>query len=148
MMMVSFSSYLSLPVFSCIWVFRWNNQDLEPAFNDSNIHNHDWVHPEPQTNSGFKPKGANASSFPESGSTPRKSPTGALNSSVYTPLSADIVKRKLEAFETPSEGIIGLWDCIQDVWNDTPAAECRKLIESMPRRMEAVIKAKGGYTKY
>jgi len=25
---------------------------------------------------------------------------------------------------------------------------CQKLIESMPRRIEAVIEAKGGYTKY
>jgi hypothetical protein len=60
----------------------------------------------------------------------------------------DIVKRKLGAFETPPEGIMELWERIQDVWNEIPVAECRKLIESMPRRMEEVIKAKGGHTKY
>jgi hypothetical protein len=32
---------------------------------------------------------------------------------------------------------------------DTVAVEeCQKLIESMPRRIQAVLKAKGGYTKY
>ena len=29
-----------------------------------------------------------------------------------------------------------------------PVEECQKLIESMPRRVQAVLKAKGGYTKY
>ena len=35
-----------------------------------------------------------------------------------------------------------------EVWKKIPAEKCQKLIESMPRRIEAVIKAKGGYTKY
>ena len=33
-------------------------------------------------------------------------------------------------------------------WEEISVAECQKLIESMPRRIEAVLKAKGGYTKY
>jgi len=33
-------------------------------------------------------------------------------------------------------------------WGEIKAEECQKLIESMPRRIEAVIKAKGGHTKY
>jgi hypothetical protein len=33
-------------------------------------------------------------------------------------------------------------------WDDMRKEECQKLIESMPRRLEAVIKAKGGHTKY
>ena len=33
-------------------------------------------------------------------------------------------------------------------WNDIKPEVCQNLIESMPRRVEAVIKAKGGYTKY
>ena len=33
-------------------------------------------------------------------------------------------------------------------WNEIKKEECQKLIESMPRRLEAVIMAKGGHTKY
>ena len=33
-------------------------------------------------------------------------------------------------------------------WEEIDASECQKLIESMPRRIQAVLKAKGGYTKY
>jgi hypothetical protein len=33
-------------------------------------------------------------------------------------------------------------------WEKISVAECRELIESMPRRVQAVLKAKGGYTKY
>jgi hypothetical protein len=36
----------------------------------------------------------------------------------------------------------------QEEWNKIPAEVCQGLIESMPRRVEAVLKAKGGYTKY
>ena len=37
---------------------------------------------------------------------------------------------------------------VQIDWEGIPVEECQKLIESMPRRIEAVIKAKGGYNKY
>jgi hypothetical protein len=33
-------------------------------------------------------------------------------------------------------------------WEEIAVEECQKLIESMPRRVQAVLKAKGGYTKY
>jgi hypothetical protein len=33
-------------------------------------------------------------------------------------------------------------------WNKIPSEVCQNLIESMSRRLEAVIKAKGGHTKY
>ena len=31
-----------------------------------------------------------------------------------------------------------------EVWNKIPLEVCQNLIESMPRRLEAVIRAKGG----
>jgi transposase len=37
---------------------------------------------------------------------------------------------------------------VAEVWNDIEPEVCQRLIESMPRRLEAVIKAKGGHTKY
>ena len=33
-------------------------------------------------------------------------------------------------------------------WEEIAASVCQKLIESTPRRVHAVLKAKGGYTKY
>ena len=36
----------------------------------------------------------------------------------------------------------------EEEWNKIPPEVCQNLIESMPRHMEAVIKAKSGYAKY
>ena len=33
-------------------------------------------------------------------------------------------------------------------WGKISVEECQKWIKSMPRRIQAVIKAKGGHTKY
>ena len=42
-----------------------------------------------------------------------------------------------------------LEQAIKEVWvRDISPAYCRNLVESMPRRLEAVIRAKGGPTKY
>jgi len=37
---------------------------------------------------------------------------------------------------------------VVEVWNNIPSEVCQNLIESMPRRLKAVIEAKGGHTKY
>ncbi len=57
-------------------------------------------------------------------------------------------KRKLGEYEDPPRGIQELWERVQKEWDNIGAEECRKLIESMPRRVEAVVKAKGGHTKH
>ncbi|CAB4375557.1 unnamed protein product [Rhizophagus irregularis] len=41
-----------------------------------------------------------------------------------------------------------LWEKIQTSWNNIETEVCTKLIETMPRRIEDVIKQKGGYTKW
>ena len=58
------------------------------------------------------------------------------------------VKNKLKEFDEPPNGVQELWERVEELWDKIPAAECQKLIESMPRRVQAVYKAKGGYTKY
>jgi transposase len=58
------------------------------------------------------------------------------------------VKKTLNQFETPARGINELWERIQNVWNEISPEICSNLIESMPRRIEAVFKAKGKWTKY
>ena len=58
------------------------------------------------------------------------------------------LKRKLAEYERPSDGILELWERVQTEWDKIDPKVCQDLIESMPRRVAAVIKAKGGYTKY
>lgn len=41
-----------------------------------------------------------------------------------------------------------LWDKLQDIWNGIEKERCIKLIETMPRRINDIIKAKGGYTEW
>ena len=41
-----------------------------------------------------------------------------------------------------------LWDALQEELDVVNRDLCRKLIASMPERVQAVIRAKGGYTKY
>ena len=49
--------------------------------------------------------------------------------------------RKLTSTEDP-------WLVLQDVWNNLPAGFLPKLCASVPRRIDAVLKAKPGHTKY
>ena len=76
---------------------------------------------------------------------------------VWPPQSADLnpiehlwhhLKIKLGEYERPAAGIAELWERTQKEWNNIPVSVCQNLIESMPRRVQAVLQAKGGYTKY
>src|SRR5258708_24800798 len=58
------------------------------------------------------------------------------------------IKSRLWEYEEPPNSIQTLWERVQVEWDKIPAKVCQDLIESMPRRGEAVFKAKGGYTKY
>ena len=41
-----------------------------------------------------------------------------------------------------------LWERVEKEWEEIKPEECQNLIKSMARRVQAVIRAKGGYTKY
>ena len=41
-----------------------------------------------------------------------------------------------------------LQEQIYKIWEETALETCTKLIESMPERINDVIKAKGGYTRW
>ena len=58
------------------------------------------------------------------------------------------LKRRLAEHENSPYGIHELWERVQVEWERIPVEECQKLIESMPRSVQAVLKAKGGYFKY
>jgi transposase len=58
------------------------------------------------------------------------------------------IKLQLCKYEEPPKGVWQIWERVAEVWNGIEPEVCQGLIESMPRRLEAVIKAKGGNTKY
>ena len=58
------------------------------------------------------------------------------------------VKRGLNAYEEDPRSIAELEQRTGEVWTAIPREKVRDLIRSMPRRCEAVIKAKGAWTKY
>ena len=57
----------------------------------------------------------------------------------------DYLKRRLGEYEEDPKGILALWERIEKEWNKILASVCQNLIESMPRRIQAVLKAKGGH---
>ncbi len=57
-----------------------------------------------------------------------------------------IVKRKMR--DTRLNNADELKATVKETWASIPPQQCHKLITSMPRRFEAVIKAKGAPTKY
>lgn len=58
------------------------------------------------------------------------------------------VKQQLQKYELPPRGVNELWERIQEVWDNIPIEVCQNLVESMPNRIQAVKKAKGGHTHY
>ena len=58
------------------------------------------------------------------------------------------LKQQLAAYEVPPASIDELWRRVEVEWYKIPKQVCVDLIESMPRRVAAVLQAKGGNTKY
>ena len=52
------------------------------------------------------------------------------------------LNRRLAEYEHPPKEIIELWERIQVEWDKIPVEDCQKLIESMSRRIQAVLIAK------
>ncbi|KAF8837513.1 hypothetical protein BDN67DRAFT_1027693, partial [Paxillus ammoniavirescens] len=58
------------------------------------------------------------------------------------------LKRRLAEHPEPPKGIAELWERVEREWERIEAATCQGLIQSMPRRVQDVLKAKGVYTSY
>jgi len=58
------------------------------------------------------------------------------------------LKRRIGSYPEVPGGVLELWDRVREEWPKITVEVCRSLIESMPRRVEAVIRARGGNTKY
>ena len=57
----------------------------------------------------------------------------------------DYLERKLEKLPIT---LSQLWDTLNDLYENIPTEIIQNLVLSMPRIIEAVIKARGGHTKY
>ncbi len=57
-----------------------------------------------------------------------------------------ILKRKVE--ERKVSNIHQLCDVVMEKWKRTPVATCEALVNSMPKRVKAVLENNGGHTKY
>ena len=60
----------------------------------------------------------------------------------------DYLKRKLAEYNEPPQGMIELWERVEAEWEKIPQDKCTKLIDKIPKRIKAIIKAKEGHTKY
>ena len=60
----------------------------------------------------------------------------------------DILKVQIGRRETRPTSIHDLWNVVLEEWELISLDRIQGLYESMPRRVEAVLKAKGGHTKY
>jgi hypothetical protein len=59
------------------------------------------------------------------------------------------LKKKLREHGSIPEGMLELWERVNRIWEEeAPVEVCRNLIRSMPERMQAVIEAKGGNTRF
>lgn len=58
------------------------------------------------------------------------------------------LKLKLSAYDTRAKGVHDLWERVDKEWNTFTEEECKRYIDSMPKRIQAVIDAKGGPTRY
>ncbi|KAK4521097.1 uncharacterized protein ATC70_013041 [Mucor velutinosus] len=60
-----------------------------------------------------------------------------------------LLKRRLNEYETATKGMNELYERVTEIWYDQmKPEECQKVRESMPRRIAAVLKVKGKWTKY
>ena len=58
------------------------------------------------------------------------------------------LKQQLNEYQHPPTGMLDLWERVFEKWREIEESACLRLVESMPRRVQAVIKARGGHTKY
>ena len=58
------------------------------------------------------------------------------------------LKKKVARRPLPARGMTELWEIVQREWAKLTVDYCNSLVESMPSRVKAVIRAKGGWTKY
>ena len=59
-----------------------------------------------------------------------------------------LLKKRLAGYDNAPKTLDELWSRVRTEWSNIPHDLIEKLVESMPRRINSVIKAKGLWTKY
>lgn len=59
-----------------------------------------------------------------------------------------MLKRRVRALPNPPETLRDLRTALVRVWEEIPQVEIKNILQSMPDRMQAVIQARGGNTRY
>ncbi|KAK4513353.1 uncharacterized protein ATC70_005347 [Mucor velutinosus] len=60
-----------------------------------------------------------------------------------------LLKRRLNEYEAATKCMSELYERVTEIWYDQmKQGECQKVMESMPRHIEFVVKTKGKWTKY
>jgi transposase len=60
----------------------------------------------------------------------------------------DVLGRRVRSRDAPPQTVDAMFEALQEEWRAIPRAEIRKLIQSVPRRCEEVIRKQGGHTRY
>lgn len=60
----------------------------------------------------------------------------------------DMLKRRIRSSPNPPETLSQLKTALLAAWEEIPQVDIKNIIKSMPDRMEAVIRARGGNTRY
>ena len=60
----------------------------------------------------------------------------------------DIIGRRIQAMDPPVQNLRELEAALHQQWQQLTRAQIRRLTAGMRRRMEAVIRTRGGYTRY
>lgn len=60
----------------------------------------------------------------------------------------DMLKRKIKSVSNPPETLSEIRSAARAAWESIPQVDIKNLIQSMPDRMQAVIKARGGNTQF
>ncbi|GFT93128.1 transposable element Tcb2 transposase [Trichonephila clavipes] len=60
----------------------------------------------------------------------------------------DVLEQGVKGHHTPPTNFAEFWTALANIWQVIPMERFQKLVESMPRHVAAVIKARGGPTHY
>ncbi|GFW23865.1 transposable element Tcb2 transposase [Trichonephila clavipes] len=59
-----------------------------------------------------------------------------------------VLEQCVKDHHTAPTNLTELWTALANIWQVNPVERFQKLVESIPRRVAAVIKARGGPTRY
>ena len=74
-------------------------------------------------------------------------PANSPDLNIIEPVWAYIKHRLVQQGQAPIS-MDELWERVQDIWNNLPPAFLPELYKSMPKRMSALLKSRGGPIKY